>query len=290
MHGVYEAGACLTPARQNPALRILLKAAGAVVFLAGLAPLLDAQPGQVPQYDREAMERGKASFVATCGFCHGSNARGGESGPDLLRSVVVLDDEGGKQLGQFLRVGRPANGMPAFQFRVEQTADIATFLHSQVTAAAFRKTYQILNILVGDAKAGEEYFSGDGKCASCHSVEGDLKGIGTKYDPETLQGKIVMPRAARGGGGGATNAAPASPPIAVAVTPEDGETVKGTLVRITDFYVTLRDSSGAPRTFARQGDLPKIELHDPLQAHIDLLGKYTDKNIHDLTAYLVTVK
>jgi len=74
------------------------------------------------------------------------------------------------------------------------------------------------------------------------------------------------------------------------VIPEGGETVKGTLVRITDFYVTLRDSSGATRTFARQGDYPKVEVHDPLEAHIDLLGKYTDKNIHDLTAYLVTLK
>lgn len=266
----------------------------ALVFLAAaVAPPLMAQPGQIPQYDREAMERGKTAFVATCGFCHGSNARGGESGPDLLRSVLVLDDEGGQQLGEFLPLGRPANGMPAFQFTPEQIADIATFLHSQITAAAFRKTYQVLNILVGDAKAGKEYFNGDGKCGSCHSTERDLRGIGSKYDPETLQGKIVMPRATRGTAGGgavATNAPPAGPPIAVAITPDGAETVKGTLVRISDFYVTFRDSTGATRTFARQGDLPKIELHDPLEAHIDLLGKYTDKNIHDLTAYLVTLK
>lgn len=265
---------------------------GAVTaFFLALAPsLLLAQPGQIPQYDRDAVERGKTSFVATCGFCHGSNARGGESGPDLLRSLLVLDDEGGKQLGEFLRLGRPANGMPDFQLPAEQIADIATFLHSQITAAAYRRTYQILNILVGDAKAGKAFFETDGRCGGCHSTEGDLKGIGAKYDTETLQGKIVMPRAARGGGGGATNAAPALPPIAVAVTSAGDETIRGTLVRITDFYVTLRDSSGVTRTFARNSEFPKIELHDPLQAHIDLLGKYTDKNIHDLTAYLVTLK
>lgn len=241
-----------------------------------LAPwLLLAQPGQIPQYHREAVERGKTAFVATCGFCHGSNARGGESGPDLLRSVLVLDDEGGKQLGDFLRVGRPGNGMPVFQLPAEAVGDIATFLHSQISAAAYRRTYQILNILVGDAKAGKAYFEGDGNCSACHSSERDLKGIGAKYDAETLQGKIVMPGAV---------------PIAVSVTGAAGKTVTGTLVRMTDFYVTVRESNGATRTFGRTGDSPKIELHDPLQAHIDLLGKYTDKNIHDLTAYLVTVK
>ena len=80
----------------------------AAVFFAAVAPLLIAQPGQIPQYDHDAVERGRASFVATCGFCHGSNARGGESGRDLLRSVLVLDDEGGKQLGEFLQSGTPS--------------------------------------------------------------------------------------------------------------------------------------------------------------------------------------
>ena len=98
--------------------------------------------------------------------------------------------------------------MPAFQLPDEQIAAIATFLHSQITAAAYRRTYQIMNILVGDAKAGKAYFNGEGKCSGCHSEERDLKGIGAKYDPETLQGKIVMPRAARGGGGGPTDAPP----------------------------------------------------------------------------------
>jgi len=233
------------------------------------------------------MERGKAAFVATCGFCHGSNARGGESGPDLLRSVVVLDDEGGKELGEFLRTGRPGSGMPAFSLPPDRTADLATFLHSQITAAAFRKTYQILNILVGNAKAGEAYFNGEGKCSGCHSGSRDLKGIGAQYDAETLQSKIVMPGPGRGRSAGVTTGVP---PIAVVVTNRNGETTRGSLVQITDFYVTLRDSAGATRTFTRNGDVPKVELSDPLQVHIDLLGKYTDKNIHDLTAYLATFK
>jgi cytochrome c oxidase cbb3-type subunit III len=262
--------------------------ATALVF-ASVVPVLRAQPGEMPQYDQAAIERGKTSFIATCGFCHGSSARGGEGGPDLLRSVLVLDDEGGRQLGAFLRKGRPVSGMPAFQIPQQQITDIATFLHSSITAAAYRKTYRILNILVGDAKDGEEYFNGAGKCNACHSPDRDLKGIGARYSLEELQGKIVMPRAPRPPGV-APNALPQPPAVAVTVTLPSGESVRGDLVRYSDFYVTLRDSTGATRTFARNGDVPKVEFIDPLQAHIDLLGKYTDKNIHDLTAYLVTFK
>ena len=110
-----------------------------------------------------------------------------------------------------------------------------------------------------------------------------------RQDP-TLQGKFVMARPTHPIGQRAINAPPPPPFIAVAITPGNGETIKGTLVRINDSYVTLRDSSGVTRTFARNGDDPKVELYDPLEAHIDMLGKYTDKNIHDLTAYLASLK
>ena len=143
-------------------MRILV--ALTVMCLACSVSRLVARPGQMSQYDRESVERGKSAFIATCGSCHGSAARGGEGGPDLLRSLLVLDDEGGRQLVEFLRSGLPANRMPAFQLPAEQATDIATFLHSQITAAAYRRTYQILHILVGDAKAGEAYFNGEGKC------------------------------------------------------------------------------------------------------------------------------
>jgi cytochrome c oxidase cbb3-type subunit 3 len=256
--------------------------AAAVCACALIAALgrLAAQPEVIPKFDAAAVERGKTAFVGSCGFCHGSNARGGENGPDLVRSVIVLDDEGGRGLGKFLRQGRPDKGMPSFALPGARLSDIATFLHSQVAAAAFRNTYTILDILVGDPKAGAAYFNGAGKCNTCHSPSGDLKGIGAKYDPVKLQGKIVMPRQ------GATD----GPPVHVTVTLASGETVSGELLRLTDFDVTLRDSNGARRTYARNGDSPKVETKDPMQAHIDLLPVYKDKDIHDLTAYLATLK
>src|SRR5262249_58118155 len=120
----------------------------------------------------------------------------------LIRSVMVMDDEDGKQLGEFLKAGRPEKGMPKFDMSQEQSTAIATFLHQRIAAAANRGGYKILNILVGDAKAGEAFFNGAGKCNTCHSPTGELKGIGCQYDPVTLQGRIVMPRGRGGVGGG----------------------------------------------------------------------------------------
>ena len=137
-------------------------------------------------------------------------------------------------------------------------------------------------IVVGDAKAGEEYFNGAGKCNTCHSPTCDFKGIANKYDPAILQDRMVNPRAARCG-------TPPAPPT-VTVTLRSGQRVPGSLVSINDFFVTLIDGGGARRTFARDNDIPKVEIHDPVQAHLDMLLKYTDKNLHDLTAYLVTLK
>lgn len=243
-----------------------------------------------PRFDQESVGRGQQLVVNQCGFCHGSNARGGSSGPDLTRSAVVQDDEGGKQLAAFLRAGRPDKGMPAFELAADQATDLATFLHAAIFLNANRRLYQVLDILTGDAKAGEAFFGGIGKCSTCHSAAGDLKGVGAKYDPATLQGRLLMPRGGRG----------AEPPrpayldrnaIRVTVTLPSRQTVSGTLVRLTDFDVTLYDQqSGQIRSWLRNGDVPKVDLVDPLQAHIDLWTTWTDAEMHNMTAYLASLK
>ncbi len=239
----------------------------------------------LPHYDPESRERGKTAFAAACGFCHGQNARGGESGPDLLHSVVVLSDEGGKQLGQFLQTGRPDKGMPAFAGLPQaQAIDIATFLHAEVLSAVSQRSVEV-NIVTGDPKAGEAFFNGEGKCNTCHSVAGDLKGIGSKYDPIVLQEKAMMPRGGTGFGG-----PPPDPPQRVTVTLASGEKFDGALVRLTLFHVTLRDVKGVRHTFARNGDTPKVEVRDPLEGHFENLRRMTDQHMHDITAYLVTLR
>ena len=262
-----------------------MKTKFAIYLVLAAAALFGQMQRVLPQYDPASRERGKTAFGAACGFCHGQNARGGEGGPDLLHSVVVLGDEGGKELGQFLQAGRPDKGMPAFNgIPQAQAADIATYLHAEVLAAVTQRSVQV-NIVTGDAKAGEAFFNAEGKCNTCHSVTGDLKGIGSKYDPITLQDKAMMPRGGTGFGG-----PPAGPPQRVTVTLSPDEKFEGALIRLTLFHVTLRDAKGIRHTFVRTGDVPQVEVKDPLQGHFENLSKMTDQHMHDITAYLVTLK
>jgi mono/diheme cytochrome c family protein len=267
------------------------------VLTASVAALAGQQPAPRraltaadPQFDPATVDRGRELLVNQCGFCHGSNARGGSSGPDLTRSEVVQSDEGGKELAAFLRNGRPDKGMPSFDLPVDQVKDLATFLHAAIYLNANRRLYQVLDIIVGDAKAGQAYFSGAGKCASCHSATGDLKGVGAKYDAVTLQGKIMMPRGGRGEG-------PPRPAYMdrnatrVTVTMASKPAVSGVLVRLTDFDVSLYDPETKQiRSWLRNGDTPKIDVVDPLQAHIDMWTRWTDTDMHNMTAYLAGLK
>src|SRR5207249_1367479 len=135
-----------------------------------------------------------------------------------------------------------------------QISDLATFLHSAIHLAANRRLYKILDILVGDPKAGEAYFNGAGRCVSCHSPARDLKGIAAKYDPAALQQRFLLPR---GGRPGPAYLEPNA--VKVAVTLASGESVGGALVRLTDFDVTLYDAaSGRLRSWLRNGDSPKV--------------------------------
>jgi len=241
--------------------------------------------------DRAAVERGAQLLREQCGFCHGPNARGGSGGPDLTRSVIVQEDENGKQLGDFLHAGRPDRGMPKFDFTPAQNTDLAAFLHDAIYTNSNRRLYKILDIVVGDAKAGATYFNGEGKCTACHSPSGDFKSIGAKYDPVVLQGRLLLPR-----GRVAPQGEPAPPlhmdPTAIKVTVTTGnESATGAIVRLTDFEVTLYEAaSGRQRTWLRNGDTPKVVVTDPLQAHVDHLPKWTDAEMHNMTAYLMSLK
>ena len=239
-------------------------------------------------FDQAAIARAKPVFEPQCGFCHGNNARGRAGGPDLARSLVVLADTGGKELAGFLRTGRADRGMPAFPGLTDQEiADIAEFLHERLEAARSRAATDTMASLVGDAKAGAAYFTGPGRCTTCHSITGDLAGIGAKYDPPTLQGRLVNPRP--GGGRGQAAVSPKATRT-VSVTLANGQVVSGALEFISEFAVTLIEPSGARRSFTLEGDVPKVVVSDPLQAHFDMLRTFRDKDMQDLTAYLWTLK
>ena len=240
-----------------------------------------------PAADPAVLERGKALYGVHCNFCHGSDARGGEGGPNLLRSELVLNDSNGELIAPVILNGRIEQGMPKFPLTQAQISDIAAYMHSFKVGGYDISRMTPQSILVGDAKAGQVYFQA--KCASCHSVSGDLKGIGAKIpDPKTLQNTFLMPGGGRPGRGGPSpvNVSPTTVTVAL----PSGDKVEGRLGRIDDFIITLTEADGTQRTFRRDSDIPKVEIHDPLQPHKDLLPTYTDKDIHNLTSYLVTVK
>lgn len=240
--------------------------------------------------DPEAVKRGQAIFVSTCGFCHGSNASGGATGPDLVRSVLVLHDAGtGKEIAPVIHNGRPGKGMPPFpNLGDAQIKDIAAFLQSRHQAAANRMDYKILNIVTGDAKQGEQYFAAH--CATCHSPTGDLAHVAAKYEPVALQGRFLYPKTSRGFG---PSAAPPDPreQKTVSVKLPSGQSYAGKLDRIDDFSVALTAADGEHHSWVLDEEKGiEVQVNDPLKAHAELLRQYTDSDMHNILAYLETLK
>lgn len=234
--------------------------------------------GLGPAPDAAAAKKGEPLYKENCGTCHGESARGAQA-PSLVRSVVVLHDEKGNEIGPVVKNGRPQAGMPAFgSLTADEVYDIAEYLHLQVELAANRGTYGttfagVRNQTSGDAKKGEAYFQAS--CAGCHSATGDMAGIGKKYaQASVMQSRWLWP---------------ATPgPAKAKVTTASGEVVTGTLRSLTDFDVSLVDAGGDYHYWPRSA--VKVDVEDKLAGHRALLPKYTDADIHNVTAYLETLK
>jgi cytochrome c oxidase cbb3-type subunit 3 len=217
-------------------LSIAVIAAGMVIAQvqspASQRPLQTITPQTYPM---EQIRAGELRFRSQCGFCHGRDAAGGESGPDLTRSKLVTEDNRGDKIAPLVRGGRPQQGMPAFSLNDADLAAIVAFIHDQKTKAEAlgggRRSVDDADLATGDAAAGRRYFNGAGGCAACHSATGDLAGVASRYRGLDLLLRMLYP-------GGRT--APAPP--------------------------------------------------DALSAHFDQLAKYTDDDMHNLYAYLVTLK
>jgi mono/diheme cytochrome c family protein len=252
----------------------------------GRAPAFSPGPADKQVIDEAAASRGRKVYAAECITCHGTHARGGERGADLIRSEIVLHDRYGSTIGPFLRKGHPTQTTPAAKLTDAQISDLSHTLHQEVYNT-LRAALQIQNVLTGDPKRGEAYFNGEGKCAGCHSPTGDLAHIASRMEPAAIQQQFLFPGASRGGRG--RGAASTRKPVTVTVTPPSGAPITGTLLHLDDFNIALRDSSGQYHSFERTS-ATKVIKNDPLQAHYDLLDRYTDRNIHDIVAYLETLK
>jgi cytochrome c oxidase cbb3-type subunit 3 len=252
--------------------------------------LMGAGPSDLPAVDPAAADRGRKTYANECVNCHGTQARGTDNGANLVRSELVLHDRFGSELGPFLKKGhKTQSGTPSANLTMEQVVDLSHFLRQRVNdTLRGSPIFEPQNVLTGDPKAGEVYFNGEGKCDSCHSPTGDLAGIGKRFDPVNLQQRFLFPqpagRGGRGGGRGATGKV-----ITITVTPPSGQPITGVPVVLDDFYVSLRDESGQYYSWKRTPEL-KVVKNNPFEAHIDLLERITDKNMHDVVAYLETLK
>jgi cytochrome c oxidase cbb3-type subunit 3 len=244
----------------------LLVAASAVI------PVMSAQtfpPAQV--------EAGQTAFLQKCAFCHGKDTGGGEDGPDLTRSKLVGEDKTGDKIGPVVRNGRPATGMPSFTVSDAELAELVAFIHTERTIAESqngqRKGVDTADLKTGNIAAGKAYFNGTGKCASCHSPTGDLAGVAKRNDGLKLMERLMYPRGAKG---------------TMTVTLPSGEKITGQEAYRDEFNVALRDSTGRYRAWPV--NKVKVTVDAPAEAHVDLLAKYTDTDIHNLMAYLLTLE
>jgi cytochrome c oxidase cbb3-type subunit III len=245
-------------------------------------------PGQVrAPMDPALVEHGKTLYAINCQGCHGRDLRGGDmGGPNLLRSQVALADQNGEGIVPIIQGARQAMGMPKIGLSIEDSNAVAAYVRSVVAMIGRQgkppEQQMPANIVVGDAAAGRAYF--DAKCKSCHSPEGDLSGIATRVsDPKALQNLWIAGRMRGQSANPHTN-------VTATVTPAFGPPVTGQLVHIDEFIVVLKLPDETSLSFQRHGDQPKVVVQDPLQAHKDLLPAYTDADIHNVTAYLVTLK
>jgi cytochrome c oxidase cbb3-type subunit 3 len=222
-------------------------------------------------------ERGGPIFLQQCGFCHGRDAGGGEDGPDLTRSKLVAADAGGDKIAPVVREGRPEKGMPRFSLSEADLAGVVAFIHDQKSKAealvGSRRGVDVADLQTGNAEAGKAYFNGAGKCASCHSPAGDLAGLAKRFEGLKLEQRFLYPRDAK---------------AKVTVTLPSGEKLTGELAYQDEFTVAMRDAAHHYRSWSTSK--VKFSVDAPAEAHADLLAKYTDDDIHNLMAYLQTLR
>lgn len=226
----------------------------------------------------DATKRGQAQFAQSCGFCHAPDATGTPEGPDLIRSSLVRHDDNGSLIGPMIRNGRPDKGMPPVRLTEAQIADVVAFLHWRLLDAGRASPEEahdlpLKTLLTGDASQGKAYFYGAGGCANCHSPSGDLAGIAKKFSPADLQARFLYP---------------ANVPKAATVTDASGQTLRGELAYEDAFTVAIKDQDGWYHSWPR--NKVKFQIQNPVAAHLELLPKYTEPDVHNVFAYLETLR
>jgi len=265
--------------------------AGVLAFLACLAllaPRDDAAEGPRPPNTPDTVERGHAFFANNCGICHGADAHGGDKAPDLNtgRFRHATSDE---DLFAVITHGVPGTIMPANHLPTDQVWAIVTYLRSTVVAGH--------SGLKGDKDIGKQLFWSDGKCATCHMVNGhggvlgpDLSQVGQSRTTEYLRQKIRDPNKKLTVGFHEPNADYVVPisNSTVTVTTRLGKLIKGVPRNEDTFSIQMIGSDGVLYNFV------KSDLRDITHEQKSLMPAYTDSDLNgaalnDLLAYLTTL-
>lgn len=289
-------GALITPEEFDTVLEYLAKfhsrdsvaqaPAGPGPGAAGRGPRASVGAADRHRVEPAAAERGKKIYAAECVTCHGPNARGTERGANLVRAPRMLRDRYGSAIGPFLKKGHPMQtALPSASLTDAQIADLSHFIWDRINnTLRGSPEFDVKDVLTGDPTAGETYFNGEGRCRACHSPTGDLAGYGRRYAPVDIQQRFVFPSAAGGRGRGGSRAQ-----VKVTVSGPGIPPTAGVLVSVDDFHVALRDKTGEYRSWRRTPAMT-IDRDDPYKPHIELLDTLTDKAMHDVVAYLETLK
>lgn len=223
------------------------------------------------------LEAGNSIYQQNCAFCHGRDADGGETGPDLTSSKLVASDVHGDKISNVVRNGRPENKMPKFNFSDSEMSELVRFIHAEAILAdsrpGGRRGVDVADLQTGNAAAGKQYFDGAGGCSSCHSPTGDLAGIASRYEGLKLEEQMLYPKDAKD---------------TLTVTLPDGQTITGRLEYQDEFVIGMRDAGGTYRSWPT-GSV-KYKIDSPVSAHVDLFAKYSDEDVHNLMAYIQTLK
>jgi cytochrome c oxidase cbb3-type subunit III len=262
-HTIGYQGVC-----QNPRMRRLQVVLIAMVYVCNVAS---------SQLD-PAATRGRTQFVQSCGFCHGPDASGGAEGPNLIRSALVRHDRNGNLIAPVIRDGRRTKGMPPIPLSERQIADVVAFLHwrleqADLTSPLDPREYGLKTLFTGNTDSGKSFFFGGGGCSACHSPSGDLAGIAKKFQPSDLQARFLYP---------------ADVPKTATIVTRTGTRFTGKLFYHDQFNIAIKDDAGWYHSW-RCSEV-KFEIHDPVAAHLELLHRYSEADIHNLFAYLETLK
>lgn len=224
----------------------------------------------------ELSAAGEVLFQQNCAFCHGRDAMGGETGPDLTASRLVRRDRTGDDISKVIHEGRPDNKMPAFNFSTQETRSLIAFIHEReadaVARPGGRRGVSVADLQTGNADAGKRYFEGAGGCNKCHSPRGDLAGIASRFEGLELEERMLYPSDAKS---------------RATVTAPGREAISGVLAYRDEFTIAVRDDHGVYHSWA--ADRVHYSIDAPVDAHVDLFSKYTDKDVHNLMAYLQTL-